>query len=154
MALGYTIVAGAALVAATAKTAVNLITGAGSPGVITELGVSFDGVSSSAVPVLVELCSSTQGAAGTSTALTPLQVRGFPPSASVSTAGVNYTVEPTTLVVTRHWYVSPTSGMILQFPLGREVEGLITAATAGKGWALRLTAPAIVNYKAYYEFEE
>lgn len=114
----------------------------------------FDGVTASAVPVTVELCSSTQGAAGTSTAFTPLQCRGWPPAAAVSTAGVNYTAEPTTLVVVKHWYVSPTSGMLVQMPLGREVAGLITAATGGKGWALRLTAPAAVNYKCYYEIEE
>ena len=154
MAYGYTVVAGAALVAATAKTAINLIAGATTQPIITEFGVSFDGVSSTAVPELVELCTSTQGAAGTSTAFTPLQIRNWPPAAAICTAGVNYTAEPTTLVVVKHWYVPPTSGMVLQFPLGREIEGIITAATAGKGWALRLTAPAIVNYKAYFEFEE
>lgn len=154
MAYGYTIVAGAALAAATAKTAINLISGATTSGIITEFGVTFDGVSSTAVPVLVELCSSTQGTAGTSTAFTPLQVRQWPAAAAICTAGVNFTAEPTTLVVVKHWYVPPTGGLTIQSPLGREIQGIITAATAGKGWALRFTAPAIVNYKAYLEFEE
>ncbi len=29
-----------------------------------------------------------------------------------------------------------------------------TGTTGGKGWAIRLTAPAIVNYKAFFEIEE
>lgn len=154
MAVAYTVVAGAALVAATAKTALNVIAGANDGPVITELSVTFDGVSASAVPVLVELCSSTQGAAGTSTAFTPLQIRGGDVRTASCTAGVNYTAEPTTLVVLKHWYVPPTSGLIIQHPLGREVEGLVTAATARKGLVLRLTAPAAVNYKVFVEYEE
>jgi hypothetical protein len=153
----YVISAGAALVAATAKTALNIIASAGEdPPLLTELGVSFDGVTATAVPVLIELCSSTQGAAGTKTSFTPLLIRGGEasvPTAARFTAGINYTVEPTTLVVLKHWYVSPTSGLVLQFPLGREIAGVGIAATARLGLALRLTAPAIVNYKAYFEAE-
>jgi hypothetical protein len=154
MASGYTIVAGAALSAATAKSAVNLISSATKSSRIVEIGVSFDGVTSSAVPVLVELCSSTQGAAGTCTAFTPLLIRGLSTDAASFTAGINYTVEPTTLVVIKHWYISPLTGVVLPYPLGREAEGVSTAATARKGMVLRLTAPAIVNYKVFFEVEE
>lgn len=154
MATGYSITAGAALVAATAKTAINLITGSARVPKIIGIDVTFDGASPTAVPVLVELCSSTQGAAGTSTPFTPLLLRGDPAEAAQSTAGVNYTAEPTTLAVLKGWYVTPTGGVIQQLPLGREIEGVIAAATARKGLALRLTAPAVVNYKANFEFEE
>lgn len=153
---GYTVTTGTAaiaLAAATAKTLIDLLAAANDYPTVVEFGVSFDGVTPSAVPVLVELCHSTEGAAGTSTGGTIRQVRGPRATANI-TAGVNYTVEPTTLTVLKHWLVPPTSGMVMQFPLGREPEGIVTAATAGKGLCLRVTAPAIVNVRAYIEYEE
>lgn len=153
---GGTATAGAcALAAATAKTAVMVIAGATTAPSITQVAVSFDGVTASAVPVLVEMVTSTQGAAGTTTAQTPIQKRGWPASASISTAGQTYTAEPTTLTVVDKWLLSPNGGIvILQFPMGREPTGIITAAAAGKGYGIRLTAPAIVNVHVSVEFEE
>jgi len=153
---GGTATAGAcALAAATAKTAVMVIAGATTAPSISEIGVSFDGVTSSAIPVLVELVESTQGAAGTTTAQTPIQTRGWPASASVSTAGQTYTAEPTTLTVARKWLLSPNGGLaIIQFPMGKEPTGQITAAAPGKGLGVRLTAPAIVNVHVSVEFDE
>src|SRR5258706_14387527 len=66
-----------ALVAATAKTLVNLISGANRIPLVTQMGISFDGVTASAIPVLVEMCYSTQGAAGgPGASATPHVVRG------------------------------------------------------------------------------
>jgi hypothetical protein len=150
-AAGYTVdTAGAvALVAATAKTILNVINGSNSLIRVTEFSVSFDGTSSTAVPVLVELCSSTQATAGTSSAQSPVQLRGATRTVQASGAR-NYSAEPTTLTVIKRWLVHPQSGLTVQFPLGREPEQVTTA----DGLCLRLTAPANVNVHGYLEFEE
>lgn len=138
-----------ALTAATAKTILNVINAANGLIRITEMAVSFDGVSSTAEPVTVELCSSTQATAGTSTAHTIVQTRG-PTRTVQATAARNYTAEPTTLTVIKRWLVHPQTGLFVQFPLGREPEQVTTA----DGLCIRCTAPATVNVQAYMEFEE
>lgn len=149
---GYTVesTGDIALSAATAKTILNVINAANSLIRITELSVSFDGVTATAEPVTVELCSSTQAGAGTSTAHTIVQVRG--PTRTVQATGArNYTAEPTTLTVLKRWLVPAFNGLLLvQFPLGREPEQVTTA----DGLCIRCTAPATVNVQGYIEFEE
>lgn len=151
MAAGYTVetTADVALSAATAKTILSVINAANSLIRIVEFGVSFDGTSATAEPVTIELCSSTQATAGTSTSQTPIQCRG--PNRTVQATGArNYTAEPTTLTVLKRWLVHPTSGIVLQFPLGREPEQVTTSDAL----CLRCTAPATVNAQGYIEFEE
>jgi hypothetical protein len=147
----------AALSAATAKTVVHLLTASANQPAITEIGVSFDGVTATAVPVLVELVSGTAGTAGTPRAALAAgkQARGWPAQASQTTCADTYSAEPGTLLVNRKWYVSPNGGLwVVQFPLGREPTGIVTATTDAKTWGLRLTAPATVNAHAYIEWEE
>jgi hypothetical protein len=141
-----------ALAAATAKTILNVINGTNTITRLCELGVSFDGVTPTAVPVTVELCYSTQAGAGTPTGgtFTPTQMRG-PTRTPQALGSRNYTAEPTVLTVWKRWLVPAFNGsMVLPFPLGREPEQILTA----DGLALRCTAPAIVNVQAYLEFEE
>lgn len=139
-----------ALAAATAKTIVNWITATNALSRVVELSVSFDGVTSTAVPVTVELCSSTQATAGTSTAHTIAQTGG-PTRTVQGTAARNYTAEPTVLTVLKRWLVRPDGGgLIVQFPLGREPEQVVSA----RGLAVRCTAPAAVNVQGYLEVEE
>jgi len=138
-----------ALVAATAKTILNWISGANALSRIVELAVSFDGVAAANEPVTVELCKSTQATAGTSTAHTIAQ-SGGPTRTVEGTAARNYTAEPTVLTVLKRWLVHPQTGIVIQFPLGREFEQITTA----DGIALRCTAPDAVNVQAYMEAEE
>lgn len=139
-----------ALSAATAKTILNVINAANGVNCIIEFSVSFDGVTSTAEPVTVELCSSTQATAGTSTSHTIVQTGG-PTRAVQSTAQRNYTAEPTVLTVLKRWLVRADGGcLVIQYPLGREPEQVITA----DGLCLRCTAPAAVNVQGYIEFEE
>lgn len=157
MANGYTVSSGAAfaLSGTVAATIVNVIAGTREL-TITELGVSFDGVTASAVPVLVELCQSTQATAGTPGASpTPAPIRPLAGGAASScTAGVRYSAEPTVLTPVKQWLVTPNGGLfVLQHPLGRE-PGSNTSASGVKAIALRLTAPAGVNARAYIEVEE
>ena len=151
MAAGYTVVSGSvALSAATARTVVNVINAANKLIRLTDFQVSFDGVTATAVPVLVELCNSTQATAGTSSAGTIRQLRG--PTRTVgATAAVAYTAEPTVLTTLKSWWVRADGGLlIIQFPLGREPEQVTTA----DGLCIRCTAPATVNVRAGIEFEE
>lgn len=155
---GYVMNTGAAaiaLAAATAKTTMMLVAGTNDSPTITELSVSFDGVTATAVPVLIELVLSTQGAAGTSTGGTLTQIRGWPAMSANITGQINYTVEPTTLTSTKMWLFPPTAGtFVLQHPLGREPQGIVAAATIAKGLGVRITAPAVVNTRGYLEWEE
>lgn len=153
---GYTVTSGTTahnLAAATAETTWNLIASANVGVHLVEWGISFDGVTASAVPVNVELCQGTQATAGTAGASpTPTQVRGRVTAVGV-TAGVAYTAEPTVLTPVKHWLLTPNGGLIImQYPLGREPETDLSAGTI-KNIALRATAPATVNCRSYAEFE-
>ncbi|GGS88561.1 hypothetical protein ACFFV7_50920 [Nonomuraea spiralis] len=139
-----------ALTAATAKTVLNVIN-SGRTLKVTELSVSFDGVTANAEPVTVELCASTQATAGTPGATpTPAQVSGAARSA-VATAGRAYSAEPTVLTVLKRWLIHPAGGaLLMQYPLGREP----LRDSSGHGLALRCTAPAAVNCQGYIEIAE
>lgn len=139
---------------AAVHTFLNVIAPAGHGLCVVEFGISFDGVTATAVPVLVELCSSTQataGTAGVSTVVT--QIRGRTTSGSAPTMGGNYTAEPTTLVALKRWYVPAFMGLFVwQAPLGREPECDSSGGTI-KSLALRITPPATVNCVGYMEVE-
>lgn len=123
------------------------------PGIISrliELHVSFDGVTGSAAPVLVELCSSDGTTDGTASAVTPIQTGGIAAAAD-SSAEEDFSVEPTVLTVLKHWLVTPDRGILtLNFPLDRDIEQLTTPDRL----VLRATAPAAVNVRAYMEWLE
>lgn len=157
MAAGFACTSGAAFaVTSGAKTLLNLIASTTNQPIMTEFGVSFDGVTSSAVPALVELCASTQAAAGTTgTVGTVTQIRGYPAYTAVSTVSGQYSAEPTVLTAVKQWYVPAFMGLFtIQSPLGREPWGLGTASTSMKGIAIRVSAPAAVNARGYLEFDE
>ena len=153
MSAGFVVahVAAQALAAATAETMVMVINSANGVIRITEMSASFDGVDSTAIPVKLDLCSSTQAGAGTpTTSPTPRQIYGVA-RAALSTGGEDYTAEPTVLTILKSWFIRADGGLfILQSPLGRETEQSVTA----DGICLRATAPAAVNGLAYLEFEE
>lgn len=139
-----------ALTAATARTILNAINATNGLMRIVELSVSFDGVTVTAEPVTVELCSSTQATVGTSTSHTPAQ-SGGPTRTVQGTFQRAYTAEPTVLTVLKRWLVRADGGLLfVQFPLGREPEQVVTA----DGLCIRCTAPANVNVQGYIEVEE
>lgn len=136
-----------------AKTVLNLIAGANQPVSIVEWGVSFDGVTASAVPALVELCQSTQATAGTGAASPPaiVQASGRPVTAQPTT-GHNYTAEPTALTVIEHKLVPQFMGTYeKQYPLGFEPESDLSGGTI-KALAIRVNVSANVNVLAYIRF--
>lgn len=136
-----------------AKTALNVIAGANQAISIVEWGVSFDGVTSSAVPATVELCQSTQAGAGTSAASAPaiVQVGGRAITAQPTT-GHNYTAEPTTLTTIEQFFVPQFMGMLVkQYPLGQEPDTDLSGGTV-KALAIRVTTSATVNVLCYIRF--
>ena len=137
-----------------AKTALMVIAGANSGLAVVEVGISFDGVTASAVPALVELVSSTQATAGTPTgAPTVTQVRGRVTGGEAPTASGRYSAEPTVLVRHRAWYVPQYNGLlIVQFPLGREPQ-TDDSGGAIKAYGIRITVSANVNVMCYIETE-
>lgn len=136
-----------ALSAATAKTAIELNLGSTITAKLNYVDWSFDGVSATATPVLVELITYTT--TGTGSAATPRPI-GEDGRASIVTAKTTMTVEGTGSVTTI-WdvWTPPTSGERFFFPLGQEF-----ALAVSKSYGLRFTAPATVNVRANVFFTE
>ena len=136
-----------------AKTALNVIAGANQPVTIFEWAVSFDGVTSSAVPATVELCQSTQATAGTGAASPPaiVQVGGRTIAAQPTTAH-NFTAEPTALTVIEQFFVPQFMGsFVKQYPLGLEPDTDLSGGTV-KALAIRVNTSATVNCLVYMRF--
>jgi hypothetical protein len=108
--------------------------------------VAFDGVTASAVPVLVEICYCTWASSvpGTnSTSVTPTQTGGRVIAVG-AVAGKNWTTEPTVLSVIREKLLTPNGGLIeYDYPLGTEPDSALS-----EGFVIRCNAPAIVNVRA------
>ena len=119
-----------ALAAATAETVIALIGSTATKARIIEWGVSFDGTSATAEPVRVRLLRTTADD-GTATAATEKAWDPDNPTANCA--------------------VPPTSGMVLQYPLGREI---VLDNSASAGLAIECTAPATVNVACYVCWEE
>ena len=147
-ACGYSIVTGGAvaLTAATAKSILGVKAHANSGVQVKSLEVAFDGVTASAVPVLIELCYATftTNAPGTaSTSVTPAQNYGRVLTAGF-TAGKTWTTEPTVLTVLKELLLPADKGVLAyQFPLGQEPDSALA-----EGFVIRCTAPAAVNVRA------
>jgi hypothetical protein len=116
---GYAVTTSAAvaLSAATAKTTLMVITPAQFGIDLKKFRVSFDGVTSSAVPVLIELVTSTNatnstpGTANTSESANIQQLYGR----SITTGFTAFsasTSEPTVLTVIERFLLTPTGGTI------------------------------------------
>lgn len=145
---GYGIATGGAvaLSATTAKTILGVKAHANSGVQLKSFKVGFDGVTASAVPVLIEICYCTFGAnsPGTnSTSVTPAQIYGRALTVGF-TAGKNWTTEPTTITVLEEFLLTPNGGSFAyQWPLGQEPD-----AALAEGLVIRCTAPATVNVRA------
>ena len=136
-----------------AKTVLNLIAGANQPITIIEWGVSFDGVTSSAIPATVELCQSTQATAGTVGATPPAVVQLSGRVIAIqATSQHNYTAEPTVLTPIESKFVPQFMGTYeKQYPLGQEPDCDLSGGTV-KALAIRVNVSASVNVFAYAKF--
>lgn len=140
-----------ALSAATAKSILGVSAPAQFGVDLKKLRVGFDGVTASAVPVLVELCVATfaTNAPGTnSTSTTVDQVYGRSITAGF-TAAKTWTTEPTVLTPIDEWLLTPNSGLVFyDFPLGDTPDSAVS-----NGFVLRCNAPATVNVRGTLWFE-
>lgn len=138
-----------ALVAATAKSVLEIATPATMDLRIVEWWVDFDGVSASAVPVKVEV-GRFSAAVTTATTITPSKFTNTAAPASVSTTKHSTTAEgagtATDVIIKR---ISPTSGFHYVAPLGRELYLPLSGF-----YRIRLTAAAIVNATVGVIWEE
>ena len=154
MKAGYSLSTGApvALAAGTAKTVLCVLTPAQFGADLRHLEIAFDGVTASAVPVLIEVCTSTAASNSTpgtnNVTGTVNQVYGR----SIATGFTGFyasTTEPTVLTPVYRFTLSPNGGAIVyDFPADRTPDCGVSA-----GIAIRCTAPAIVNVNATMAFE-
>jgi hypothetical protein len=137
-----------ALTAATAKTILQIVAPTNQRLLMKSFAISFDGTSSSAEPVNVELC--VQSSAGTSSAGTPVK-DGDPGSETLqSTSRITITAEPTTGNILRRYLFHPQGGGIERvFSFDEAI-----AIPGGTRLGLRCTAPANVNAVAHMTYEE
>ncbi len=137
-----------ALTAATARTILGAKAHANSGLQLRKIKIGFDGVSASAVPVLVEVCYSTwaTNSPGTnSTSVTAAQKNGRVLTAGF-TMGKNWTAgnEPTVLTVLDEALIPAFMGALwYDIPLSDEYD-----CALAEGFAIRVTAPATVNVRA------
>ena len=152
-AVGYSITTegAVALAAATAKTILGAKAHANSGLQLKGFDISFDGVTASAVPVLVEVgyCTFATNSPGTaSTSVTARQKYGRVLTAGF-TGAKTWTTEPTVITVQKEFLLSPNGGTYsYQFPLGMEPDTALA-----EGLVIRCNAPAIVNVRASMDLE-
>lgn len=116
---------------------------------IMEWGVSFDNTNASLAPIAVYL--QRQTSAGTSSAGTVQKLAPGAPTAQTTVLRNFSSTDPTAGDLLGAWNVNPTSGIVIQYPLGREpvmdVSTRLALVTVG------VTAN-ISNATAYITWEE
>lgn len=145
---GYSAEVGAAvaLAAATAKTVLSVIAPAQFGVDLLKYRIGLDGVTASAIPVVVELVTWTTD--GTGTGGTVNQVYGRSITAGFTTK-YNYTVEPTTATLIDRFTLTPNGGLVIyDFPAGTTPDTAVSNLIG-----IRCTAPAVVNVNATMWFE-
>ncbi len=137
-----------ALAAATAETLLQLVAPAQQRIAVRGLGISFDGVTAGATPVLVQLVKQTT--AGTASPATPVRDGDVGSETIQMTAQKDFTVEPTTTDVLREWFFHPQAGGI---EINFGIDEMIYIPGGGR-LGLRVTAPAVVNAVCHIKCEE
>lgn len=138
-----------ALVAATAKTILGVKAHANSGLLVSAFRIGFDGVTASAVPILVEFQYDTwaTNSPGTnSTSTTPRQINGRVLTAGF-TSGKTWSTEPTALTTLEDFIITPNGGLLwYDIPLAKEYD-----CALAEGFSVRCNAPAGVNVRAILE---
>jgi hypothetical protein len=153
---GYTVrtSSAVALSAATAKTALMVLTPSSFGGDLKKFRIGFDGVTATAVPVLWELVrstnasNSTPGTGNTSESSNIVQAYGRAVTAGFTAFSAS-TSEPTVLTVVDSNLLTPVGGLLVyDFPLGDTPDWSVSA-----GIGLRITAAASVSARCSMWFE-
>jgi hypothetical protein len=119
---------------------------------ISEASISFSGVSATDVPVIVQLVEVTATSAA-GTGVTPAPMRDGQVAAGATAKKLP--ASEGTVTVLKTYDVPPSSGLVIQYPLGREPQIQGAAATA-KGFAIRANrgSGAAINAECNIEWEE
>lgn len=140
-----------ALTGATAKSILGVTAPAQFGTDLLGFSIGFDGVTASAVPVLIEVCYATfatNGPGTSSTGTTIDQTYGRAITAGF-TGAKNWTTEPTVLTPLREWLLTPTGGtLIYDWPWNQGPDSSVS-----NGFVIRCNAPAAVNVRADMRFE-
>lgn len=143
-----------ALVAATAKSVVGIKAPTNQCAILLELGLGFDGATSTNAAAIVELMGSTfatNGPGTNSTSVTPVKQDSGRQETVQTTAAKAWTTEPTVLTLWRSIDVPQYNGFIV-LPLRQWFSELVIAGAAG--FVVRITSPNNVNVSGYLTFEE
>lgn len=143
-----------ALSAGTRKTLIQVAAPSTQDLTVIAWAVSFDGVSATAEPVIVDLIETNVAATVTSLTPAPYSDPNAPASLAAGGAaltGYNASAEGTITSsrILDNVEVPPTSGIVIQYPLGRE-----PGVGVSKFLRLRALAPAGVNCLAQLVWEE
>ena len=137
-----------ALTATTTRTVLQLVAAAQHRVKVSGWGIAFDGTSTTAEPVQVEVVRQTS--AGTMTALTIVKINESDAETIQTTAQHSATsTEPTTTDIIDAMEVHPQQGFEKLLPLGQEF-----IIKGGNRLAIRCTAPANVNCRPKFFLEE
>lgn len=141
-----------ALSAATARSIIGVKSHANFGLSLSHAEVGFDGVTPTAVAVLVELCYCTFATKppGTNSTSTTINQEYGRVIAAGATAGTSWAAanEPTTLTVLEERLLTPVAGLVIyDYPLGREPDCAVS-----EGFVIRCTAPATVNVRSTLKF--
>jgi hypothetical protein len=146
--------AAVALSAATARTALMVLTPAQFGACLRKVRIGFDGITAAAIPVFWEIVrstnasNSTPGTGNTNENANILQYKGRAITTGFTAFSAS-TAEPTVLTRLDGNLLTPAGGLLVyDFPLGDEFECDVSA-----GLGVRLTAPAIVNARVALHFE-
>ena len=134
-----------------AKTVLKIISPTGFFIKVHEIGISMDGVTSSAVPATVDIFTSDETTAGTSVG-SPVttQIKGRA-QANGCTLGQNFSAEGTTYTLLKTLYVPQYMGLvILQNPLGLEEQS--PGSDAADSIGIRINVTANVNVFAWMKW--
>ena len=134
-----------------AKTVLKLISPTGFFIKVHEIGISMDGVTSSAVPATVDLFTSDETTAGTSVG-SPVttQIKGRAQANGI-TLGQNFSAEGTTYTILKSLFVPQFMGMlVLQNPLGLEEQS--PGSDAADSIGIRINTSATVNVHAWIKW--
>jgi hypothetical protein len=140
-------VTGVALVAATQQTLFTLLAPTNQRVKISEISISFNGVSNTNTPVLVQFALATT--TGTNSAGTPVIIDTSLPETVQTVTKITFTVEPTYTSIFETWYIHPQTGVIYPLPFRKPF-----VLGGGKRVGLLCNAPQAVSVAAKIEAEE
>jgi hypothetical protein len=129
------------------KTLLQLVAAANHRVVITEIGISFHGVTPTDAPILVQAMRQTT--AGTMSAATPVKRNSTDDETLQTTAQHTATVEPTAGDVLKQWAIHPQGGLVYQPAPGEEI-----VVPGGGKLGITVTAGVSINADVYVDYEE